>query len=838
MCIKKSLPLMALLATLLATLPGACALSVNLTLPAAGYSSPSKNVTFGCNATDENLTGITLFLWDSEDVIYYNDTRYISGTFSDINWTVNDTVPGNYYWSCLAYDNESNYAWSASNRTLHVNLFYLFETSTENDNTRAIALGDLDNDGDLDYIAGNYLQPTRIYLNNGSGHFSLSESTQMFLSTQSIAIGDLDNDGDMDFIEGNYDANNSVYLNNGTGHFVFHENMTAGTGNEYTWSVALGDFDSDGDLDCAVANSGGGSPLQVFSNDGYGNFTFYESQPGITNFYALSVGDFNGDTYPDIAATAYAESTTIYFNNGTGYFTTKSVLSSQLYSRDISSMDLNNDGYLDLLDTSDRNFENNSVFLNDGNGTFSNISRFGQTNETYSVALGDVDNDGDIDAVSGIYNGQNYVFTNDGTGYLKDSSAFEVSSTGSSTTSIFLGDLDNDGDLDYIAGNNGNNSVFINQIDNINYVNVYVKGSGTAVSRDATGTKVQVADATGTFKAFREVTAGDISRNGPSQLHFGLTSGVTYTINATFITGKIVSCLLEAPNDFIMYENGSSTNGVYCDVVDFSPQIVSMTPQSGNVTTSLDVNFTCNASDDNMLSSMSIMVWNSTNDLYDQAVSSTSGVSSLAYLVSQSMPPDTYRWNCRACDNVSKCASAEENYTLSVLIMNRLGLKLWIDGDSGMVHIPGEGEVGASEADYQYGRPPHFYLASYSANAVTGLAFVSRVPRLIDTRSSGGKHYIALEQDLEGSQVLLAFTGGDWRAIENRITSLEKGTFLQNPLPSFAYGLGKDYSAEISLFYGNIDLFGKLRLNKGVNTIKIENNGTYDGKPQITLARN
>ena len=76
MSIKEFLPVLALLVTLLAVLPEASALSVNLTVPSAGYYSTSKNVTFGCNATDENLTSIAFFLWDSDGNIYYTNTIF------------------------------------------------------------------------------------------------------------------------------------------------------------------------------------------------------------------------------------------------------------------------------------------------------------------------------------------------------------------------------------------------------------------------------------------------------------------------------------------------------------------------------------------------------------------------------------------------------------------------------------------------------------------------------------------------------------------------------------------------------------------------------------------
>lgn len=84
-----------------------------------------------------------------------------------------------------------------------------------------VALADLDGDGDLDVVFANFNEQSIIYLNNGSGVFEDIASTQLPLDKQqslSVALGDVDNDGDLDIIFANADQNS--LWNNVTEHLV------------------------------------------------------------------------------------------------------------------------------------------------------------------------------------------------------------------------------------------------------------------------------------------------------------------------------------------------------------------------------------------------------------------------------------------------------------------------------------------------------------------------------------------------------------------------------------------------------------------------------------------
>ena len=183
----------------------------------------------------------------------------------------------------------------------------------------AVALGDVDGDGDLDAWVAKWLNlagvgANLVFINQGgdqggvAGNFADSGQTLGNSYSSDVALGDVDGDGDLDaWVANGNDQTNRVWINQGgdqggvAGNFA---DSGQALGTFWSIGVALGDLDDDGDLDAWVANiafggiSGHG---RVWVNQGgdqggvAGNFQNSGQQLGITYSSGVSLGDLDDD---------------------------------------------------------------------------------------------------------------------------------------------------------------------------------------------------------------------------------------------------------------------------------------------------------------------------------------------------------------------------------------------------------------------------------------------------------------------------------------------------------------------------------------------------------------
>jgi hypothetical protein len=321
--------------------------------------------------------------------------------------------------------------------------------------SQAVALGDLDSDGDVDAFVGNAGQADRVWLNDGTGTLGSGQNLGSS-DTRAVALGDVDSDGDLDAFVGNSSGEaNRVWLNNGMGMFT---DSGQELGNSNTHAVALGDLDGDGNLDVFIANADYvPAPVnEVWLNDGTGIFIDSGQALGSLSSRDVALGDLDSDGDLDaFVLNTLPEPAQVWLNDGTSVFTDSGQnLGSVGYHTAVALGDLDDDGDLDVFVTTEHfpGFDAaNKVWLNDGTGIFTDsIQSLGDSN-SLAVALGDLDGDGDLDAFVGNGGEANRVWRNNGMGIFTSG---DQNLGDSASNAVALGDLDGDGDLDAFVGNN------------------------------------------------------------------------------------------------------------------------------------------------------------------------------------------------------------------------------------------------------------------------------------------------------------------------------------------------------------------------------------------------
>ena len=108
--------------------------------------------------------------------------------------------------------------------------------------TRSLVTADIDGDGDLDVLTGNYNQHNFVYFNHGDGTFDhgteISNVPSALNKTFSLTMADIDGDGDIDVLEGNFNQANRVYLNDGNGNFDDGTDISLDVHNTYSITTA------------------------------------------------------------------------------------------------------------------------------------------------------------------------------------------------------------------------------------------------------------------------------------------------------------------------------------------------------------------------------------------------------------------------------------------------------------------------------------------------------------------------------------------------------------------------------------------------------------------------
>lgn len=226
------------------------------------------------------------------------------------------------------------------------------------------------------------------------------------------------------------------------------------------------DVDKDGDLDIAIAVEYGANRLYI--NDGEGKFTRAESAFGEASHDTEHVvgTDFNRDGFVDFVFIAEDDQAhQLFYGNADGSYTDRSNrLPAMSEGNALAVGDLNGDGLPDVVVGNTGEENQNFLWLNDPDepGMFVDVTRerLPQVQDnTQGIALADIDKDGDLDMVLGNETPPNALYLNDGNGNFSNHSDRLDLVTPLETREVHLRDFTGDGHMDILFFNlTSNNS--------------------------------------------------------------------------------------------------------------------------------------------------------------------------------------------------------------------------------------------------------------------------------------------------------------------------------------------------------------------------------------------
>ena len=264
-------------------------------------------------------------------------------------------------------------------------------------------------------------------------------------------------------------------------------------------------------------------------------------------------------------------------------------------TRDVKFVDINNDGYADMIETINGQTR---LFINDAAGRLGDATRSllpTMSFDSMDAVFGDVDGDGNLDIYLSVRNGRNRILINNGGGSFTDETAARFNTTvNDDTIGVALCDVDGDLDLDALSANFGQDQLWLN-----NGSGVFTQTSGRLPGENTQQGDVECGDVDGDSDLDLFLTslngqngAQDILliNNGSGSFNYadGVTQGVPAIINlsneATFFDadrdGDLDIIVAVSGNnnaggqDVLLINNGS---GLFSDGTSRLPQIIDIT---------------------------------------------------------------------------------------------------------------------------------------------------------------------------------------------------------------------------------------------------------------------
>jgi signal transduction histidine kinase len=284
-----------------------------------------------------------------------------------------------------------------------------------------VAVADVDNDGDQDIYLCSLNSRNKLLINNGKGFFrdvshQKNRACENLNRSNAASFADVDLDGDLDIFVTSENGSNRLFINDGTGHFsdiAGHAGLTTNGGGMCS---AFSDFNHDGLPDLCVSFWNAGSRLYV-NETSNGKIRFTDvtansplAQTKTAKSNAVAFADVNNDGWPDLFVAGRNSANHLYINTKHGTFTDRThqyFPDSVMLTNGAVFADMNLDGYPDLFLAN----VGGNVFFENQHGLYFNDATpdYGLDAEGYSTgcAVSDIDNDGDLDLYVSNYINEN-----------------------------------------------------------------------------------------------------------------------------------------------------------------------------------------------------------------------------------------------------------------------------------------------------------------------------------------------------------------------------------------------------------------------------------------------